>query len=60
LYADKDGLPPGKFGCQGWPLVPALTSFLDGKLQAVKHVIGVCLFIYLFIPLIFHTISFVD
>lgn len=49
LYADKDGLPPGKFGCQGWPLVPALTSFLDGELQAMKHVIGVYLFIYLFL-----------
>lgn len=34
----------------------ALTSLLDGKLQATKHVITV----YLFISSIFHTISFVD
>lgn len=38
---------------------PALTSLLDGKLQAMKHVITVSV-IYLFISLIFHTISFVD
>lgn len=34
----------------------ALTSLLDGKLQAMKHVITV----YLFISSSFHIISFVD